>query len=530
MSFRKKALYYGLMLFLSLLALEGMARLAYYAAYGQGYSGGRLEMAADTAPPARATRSWLIRHPFYGYTRNLTDHNLNATPPRQRREDTVVIGLVGGSVARDVRPFLERALHRYFAANARPRRPVVRGLATEGAKQPQQTLIVADALLRGGEFDLIINLDGRNEIAETAGQNFANGLFPFFPFLWNKRVGLTARELLLAGRIGVLRGEQGRLAAAGSSSLLSRSAVFGLVNRYRQERAAAEIIRRNRELAATAAAYNLERYGPRDWREEELALLPAAARVWYRGSVALARLAELDGADYYHFLQPNQYVPGAKPLSPEELQSAYKPVGYFGDIIAQGYPLLRAFSRDLQRQGVNYFDLTGIFAAHPETLYRDPCCHLNDRGNELLAAAMVRRMEPALLRLGLESPAAPVSALAAARRPAEPDLLLVAADFQVYLRDNAKLRYVRDNCNPADTAARFFLHLTPQNRADLPRHRRGQGFDNLDFSFAEAGGHRWRGQCLVEIPLPGYPIADLRTGQYVPYAGALWAGDFAFPE
>ena len=34
--FRKKALYYGLMLLLTLLAIEGMARLAYYAAYGSG--------------------------------------------------------------------------------------------------------------------------------------------------------------------------------------------------------------------------------------------------------------------------------------------------------------------------------------------------------------------------------------------------------------------------------------------------------------------------------------------------------------
>ena len=51
MSFRKKALYYGLMLFLTLLALEGMAWLAYYAAYGQGYGGGRLELPEHITPP-----------------------------------------------------------------------------------------------------------------------------------------------------------------------------------------------------------------------------------------------------------------------------------------------------------------------------------------------------------------------------------------------------------------------------------------------------------------------------------------------
>ena len=40
MPFRRKILYYGLLLGLTLLVLEGMARLAYYAAYDQWYGGG----------------------------------------------------------------------------------------------------------------------------------------------------------------------------------------------------------------------------------------------------------------------------------------------------------------------------------------------------------------------------------------------------------------------------------------------------------------------------------------------------------
>ena len=51
MPFRKKALYYGLMLLLTLLVIEGMTRLAYYAAYGQGYSGGRADEINDITPP-----------------------------------------------------------------------------------------------------------------------------------------------------------------------------------------------------------------------------------------------------------------------------------------------------------------------------------------------------------------------------------------------------------------------------------------------------------------------------------------------
>ena len=356
-------------------------------------------------------------------------------------------------------------------------------------------------------------------------------MFPPFPPSWHKRVGLTTAGGLRAGRLRILRQEQARLTAAGETSPLRRSALFGLANRWRRESTARQIIQLNHELAEGEAAYSLEKHGPRSRWEREAELLPAAARVWYRGSAALARLAELGGADYYHFLQPSQYAPDAKPLSPEELQYAYKPEGYFGAFIPQGYPLLREWGRDLQRQGVNYFDLTGIFADHRETLYIDECCHLNDRGKELLAAAMVRRMEPALRRLSRESRAAPVSALNAARRPTKPDTLLVSGDFQVYISgDGKQLRYARENCAAVDMVARFFLHLTPRDLAALPPHRRDHGYDNRDFSFAEVGGRRWRGQCLAYIPLPDYPIAYLRTGQYVPGTGELWAGEFSFPE
>ena len=51
MPFRRKILYYGLMLLLTLLVLEGMGRLAYYAAYNQWYGGGGLAAAVNFTPP-----------------------------------------------------------------------------------------------------------------------------------------------------------------------------------------------------------------------------------------------------------------------------------------------------------------------------------------------------------------------------------------------------------------------------------------------------------------------------------------------
>ena len=99
------------------------------------------------------------------------------------------------------------------------------------------------------------------------------------------------------------------------------------------------------------------------------------------------------------------------------------------------------------------------------------------------------------------------------------------SNFDLYLRDN-QLTYRRETCAAADTAANFFLHIIPQDVADLPADRQAAGFANLDFAFNRYGGS-FDGKCLATIPLPDYPIAAIRTGQYVSGQGELWAAELA---
>ena len=117
--------------------------------------------------------------------------------------------------------------------------------------------------------------------------------------------------------------------------------------------------------------------------------------------------------------------------------------------------------------------------------------------------------------------------------PADPDDLRAAyaalaaiqpaarSAFNLYLRDN-RLIYLRETCADADTAAGFFLHIIPQDVANLPAERRPAGFANLDFAFALWGGS-FDGKCLAAIPLPDYPIKAIRTGQHIPGQGEVWA-------
>ena len=98
------------------------------------------------------------------------------------------------------------------------------------------------------------------------------------------------------------------------------------------------------------------------------------------------------------------------------------------------------------------------------------------------------------------------------------------SDFDLYLRDNA-LTYLKAPCAEDDTDARFFLHITPADPADLPSAVRERGFANLDFHFADHGAHA-SDTCVAERELPDYAIERIRTGQFVSGEGSLWSVEF----
>ena len=116
---------------------------------------------------------------------------------------------------------------------------------------------------------------------------------------------------------------------------------------------------------------------------------------------------------------------------------------------------------------------------------------------------------------------------AAAHRDALAGEPLARSVYDVYLAGRA-LTYLRDGCTDEEADARFFLHVVPADDGDLPEHRREHGFDNLDFKLATRGA-RLDGNCVAVVPLPDYPIATVRTGQY-DGTGALWTAEFAIPD
>ena len=100
---------------------------------------------------------------------------------------------------------------------------------------------------------------------------------------------------------------------------------------------------------------------------------------------------------------------------------------------------------------------------------------------------------------------------------------VVRSVYDLHL-DGRTLTYARAPCSRGDSAARFFLHATPVNADDLPDDRKPIGFDNLDFSFEDAGV-RFEEKCIAGVRLPSYPIEEVRTGQFVGRE-ILWEAEF----
>ena len=104
---------------------------------------------------------------------------------------------------------------------------------------------------------------------------------------------------------------------------------------------------------------------------------------------------------------------------------------------------------------------------------------------------------------------------------------VIRSYFDLHIR-NGELIYAKAPCIPADVRTRFFLHLFPSDIDDpaFPEERRRHGFDNLDFDF-DRWGTMLDGTCVATRRLPGYDIARIATGQYVPGPGhRVWSADF----
>ena len=360
----------------------------------------------------KKTARRLVLHPYLGFAPNLDrgkdpeKRRLSFYDPQAPRPaERLVVCLVGGSVAVQVNrssEVLAAALAEVFAEVPRfAGRPVeVVSLAVPGYKQPQQLIALAYNLYLGARFDVVIHLDGYNEVVLPYTENIRFGVFPHYPRAWRFYAATEGDSFELSQEIVRLRESRHRRRQLVADTPLRSSnfalALWKAADRRDRHRIRALTVEVQERLAQGEKSYRVT--GPRFEYRDEAEIFAELVERWRLGALQMDRLCRANGIEYFHFLQPNQYDPGSKPLTEEERKVAIrKRPSKANTAIENAYPLLRQAGAGLASDGVRFKDLTGIFRNETRTLYIDTCCHVNQLGVRLLIDAFVETLRDAEL-------------------------------------------------------------------------------------------------------------------------------------
>lgn len=326
-------------------------------------------------------------------TNNYGFVSAHAYPFRKNANDQFIIGLFGGSVGVFFcelgAPPLVAALkrHAYF----RDREIVPLCFSHEGYKQPQHALVLAYFLSIGQPFDLVVNIDGFNDVA-LAALNAARGVESAMPSVqhMDPLVALINQSALTPGKLDSL-----------TAIVNGRRRLTGLIARMQSNRIATVNVVLERMYRRTFDDYTRElgRFSNLPSNPPENALVQVArtqkdashappavlAATWTSASRLMHDMLTARGAVYVHVLQPNQYWTRRR-FSAGEAAVALSDASPYKNSVAEAYPVLLAAAKaDLAPNGVAFVDATGVFDSEPAAVYMDNCCHYTRVGNQRLA-------------------------------------------------------------------------------------------------------------------------------------------------
>jgi hypothetical protein len=335
-----------------------------------------------------------IEHPYFGHVMSEESRKRFNSPylnkhgfvnpmefPYKKQKDEIVIGFFGGSVSyhfsfyaqtndKFVNELIEEIpeLQKY--------KITVLNMAFGGSKQPQQFYIYS---FFADMFDYVIQIDGENDVNLPPPVDrpieypyYSNILYR--DGVYNK---LQSKKLYLLKEI---------ISDAASiyKSLIPSSFIYStwLV---------VEKIYKNKEIALQKSyreESDRENFYENFSYEMQTNLLFES---WERFSRLEVALLKHKKTPYAFFIQPTQYLPGSKILSEEEKQNAFDKIDA-GKKKAK-YLALENKIKNMRSEGINYFPLTRIFKDTAKTVFNDPCCHLNDLGNEIMGRKIIKKLK-----------------------------------------------------------------------------------------------------------------------------------------
>lgn len=328
------------------------------------------------------------------------------TPYIKQNTDEIIIGILGGSLAEltlqdnNNSTALGAAIVGKLREDAffQNKTLVFICLAHSAYKQPQQLISLSLALSRGQKFDYLVNIDGFNELALSLDNinrdfpyyfpssmvmlpliNMLEGESDDYTYLRNLRQALTLKKELQEMRE--------KTPSKFSSLVYYFEVVQQKITKAQLNKKIQAIIQNPANDVFFKRAELAKIQGPAETH------YTAIIKFWANATQIMEILGKHSGAVYLHIIQPNQYYDlGRRYFSPEETEMAISPAPDYPHRLAieRGYPLLLAAAAKMAERGFPIFSATDIFLEVKEPVYRDVCCHLNERGQVVFSEFLAK--------------------------------------------------------------------------------------------------------------------------------------------
>lgn len=326
-----------------------------------------------------------IAHPFWGHQANPHLPGVNnfgfresENLPYNKKTNEFVIGLFGGSVAALNYPFLKSTLEKPGLFLKCDRKLKLLNFSAEAYSQPSQMHIAA---YFAEQLNASINIDGNNEVTTTRSFRLPANFPEFYHDLYN--LSAAKQRHLNKAFNWERRRQQLAQAILNAPFILKSDLIYYLALKAETFTEAEKF---QQLYLAAEATPTIQPDGP------ELTKMRQGLATWEKYTLLQSGIAQRNKMPALFFIQPSQYAANEKSLTTLErahaIESDLERLRNLKTIFTE----LQASGLKLKKEGVSIFDLTSLFSADGEDIFIDTCCHINDRGNHILAEKMAKEV------------------------------------------------------------------------------------------------------------------------------------------
>jgi len=317
-------------------------------------------------------------------------------PFKKTKPNQFIIGVFGGSVASNYGIFevQNQVLPKYLKQlpGLKDKEFIILSFATGGYKQPQQLLILNYFLALGQELDMVVNIDGFNEVA-LSNLNNKNQIDLAMPSLQHIQplTNLANNSLSIKAMKATVRIQENKaqinqaLTTLQNCTLAACDAftsvyIQNLVNNYKTDVIKFEKERTKQQDGGSVIYINTNK----SVLEDSVAF-EQMAQNWAKSSIFMHKVLSASNVPYFQVLQPNQYYQTKRVFGEAEKQIAFHQETPYAKAVELGYPALFKKFPNLEKNNIDILNGVNVFDKTRDAVYMDSCCHYNQAGEVIFS-------------------------------------------------------------------------------------------------------------------------------------------------